>query len=91
MHLFVSQAGITLKKPESDTEKTFTEAELFDVLSDIYAFCFLDIEAGQILKTKSRVEAHIQQLMDHIEANVGGGIVKRVCSIVPLLRPSIAN
>jgi len=71
-------AGITLKKPESDTENTFTETELFDVLSDIYAFCFLDIEGGQILKTKNRVETGIQQLMDHIEANVGGSIAKRL-------------
>lgn len=88
---FPSQAGITLKKPESDTDKTFTETELFEALSDIYAFCFMDIEGGQILKTKNRVETHIQQLMDHIEANVGGSIVKRVRPLVPLLRPSVAN
>ena len=41
----------------------------------------MDIEGGQILKTKNRVEAQIQQLMNHIEANVGGSIVKRVSPI----------
>jgi cytochrome P450 len=71
-------AGISLRKPEDDTEKTFTETELFDALSDIYAFCFLDIEGGQILKTRNRVEKQIEQLREHIEANVGGNIVKRL-------------
>lgn len=70
-------AGMTLKKPENDTENTFTETELFDALGDIYSFCFLDIEGGQILKTKGRVEKQIQQLMEHIEANIGGSILKR--------------
>ena len=79
------QAGITLKKLHNDTEKTFTEAELFSALSDIYAFCFLDIESGQILKTKKRVVTEIGQIMDHIEANVGGSIFKRVCSIADFL------
>ena len=77
---FLLQAGMTLKKPENDTETTFTETELFDALADIYAFCFLDVESGQVLKTKNRVETQIQRIMDHIEANVGGSIVKRVCS-----------
>ncbi|KAF9650781.1 heme peroxidase [Thelephora ganbajun] len=71
-------AGITLKKPEDDIENAFTETELFDALSDIYAYCFLDIEAGQILKTQNRVETGIKRVMDHIEANVGGSIVKRL-------------
>ena len=73
---------MTLKKPESDTKATFTEAELFDALGDIYALCFLDIESGQVLKTKNRVVTYIQQIMDNIEANVGGSIVKRVCPMM---------
>ena len=76
------QAGMTLKKPESDTKATFTEAELFDALSDIYALCFMDIESGQVWKTKNRVVTHIQQIMDNIEANVSGSIVKRVCPMM---------
>ena len=61
--------------------------ELFDALSDIYAFCFLDVEAGQVLRTQNKVEKDLKQLMDHIEANVGGGsIIKRVCPIAILLR-----
>lgn len=79
---FPSQAGITLRRPDNDTENTFTETELFEALSDIYSFCFLDIEGGQVLKTKNRVEVEIQRLMDHIEANVGGSIVKRVRPIL---------
>ena len=82
---YLFQAGITLKNLDNDTEKTLTEAELFSALSDIYAFCFLDIESGQILKTKKRVAAAIGQIMDHIKANVGGGVFKRVCSIAGFL------
>jgi len=71
-------AGITLKKPEDDTENTFTATELFDTLNDIYTFCFTDVEAGQVLRTQNRVEAQIKRIMDHIEANTGGSIVKRL-------------
>lgn len=77
---------MTLKKSQSDIGGTFTETELFSALSDIYAFCFLNIESGQVLKTKRRVETEIQQIMDHIEANVGGSIFKRVCLVAGLLR-----
>ena len=84
---FPLQAGITLRKPSEDTANTFTEVELFDALSDIYTFCFLDVEAGQVLRTQNKVEKDLKQLMDHIEANVGGGsIIKRVCPVVILLR-----
>ena len=68
---------MTLKKPDNDTEVIFTETELFDALRDIYTFCFLDVESDQVLKTKNRVVAQIQRIMDHIEADVGGSIVKR--------------
>ena len=75
------QAGMTLKKPENDTETAYTETELFDALSDIYALCFLDIESDQVLKIKNRVAIHIYRIMGNIRANVGGSIVKRVCPI----------
>ena len=65
-----------------DTKNTFTEAELFDILNDIYTFCFLDIEAGHALRIQDRVETQVERLMNHIETNVGGSILKRVCSAV---------
>lgn len=37
-------AGISLNVSESYLERTFTETELLDALSDIYSFCFLGIE-----------------------------------------------
>jgi len=73
-----SLACITLKKPEDDNEITFTETELFDTLNAIYTFCFLDIEAGQVLRTEKKIKAQIKQILDHIEANVGGSIDKRL-------------
>jgi len=86
-------AGITLKKPEDDTESTFTEAELFDTLNAIYTFCFLDIEAGQVLRTQTKIEAQIQQILDHIEANAGGSIAKRlsVAGVVGTLSRMFSN
>jgi len=79
---FLPQAGITLRKFSDDTENTFTQAELFDILNDIYTFCFLEIEAGHELKIQNRVETQIERLMDRIETNVGGSILKRVCPTV---------
>jgi hypothetical protein len=38
----------------------------------------LDVEAGQVLRTQNKIEAQIKQILDHIEANAGGSIAKRV-------------
>lgn len=62
--------------------------ELFDTLNAIYTFCFLDIEAGQVLRTQTLIETQIRQILDNIESNVGGGIIKRVRLIVSLMRLS---
>jgi len=35
-----------------------------------------------VLRVESKVKAQIEQIMDHIEANVGGSIVKRVRAAV---------
>ena len=88
---YFPQACITLKKPEDDNEITFTETELFDTLNAIYTFCFLDIEAGQVLRTEKKIKAQIKQILDHIEANVGGSLAKRVRSTLSLVRHLIVD
>ena len=88
---FFLQACITLKKPEDDNKTNFTETELFDTLNAIYTFCFLDIEADQVLRTEKKIKAQIKQILDHIEANVGGSIVKRVRPTVSLMRHLIVD
>ncbi|CCL98613.1 uncharacterized protein FIBRA_00615 [Fibroporia radiculosa] len=64
-------AGICLKN--SPTSKgDYTPQELFDVLSDIYSFLFLDVEAAQLLKLEQKVRGDIDKLLRLIKVSIGG-------------------
>lgn len=54
-------------------------------LNAIYTLCALDIEAGQVLRDRDKNEAQNRQILDHTEANVGGGIAELVCLTVTLM------
>lgn len=63
-------AGIQLKTKENPGG-TYAPQELFDILSDIYSFIFLDIEPSKIRVTQYRVEKNIQTLLGHIKTYLG--------------------
>jgi len=63
------------------------EAEPLVTLNVIYTFCFLDIEAGQVLRNKDKIDAQNRQILDHTEANVDGGIAELIRLTITLMGP----
>jgi hypothetical protein len=41
------------------------------MLSDIYAFIFLETEKSKVMVLKKKVQAHVDALLSHIKANLG--------------------
>ncbi|KAJ7281406.1 linoleate diol synthase [Mycena rebaudengoi] len=63
-------AGIQLKTKENP-HGTYTPATLYNMLSDIYAFIFLETEKSKVMVLKKKVQAHVDALLSHIKANLG--------------------
>ncbi|EKM81762.1 hypothetical protein AGABI1DRAFT_90139 [Agaricus bisporus var. burnettii JB137-S8] len=65
-------AGIQLKTKENPCGE-YTPTELFDILSDIYSFIFIDIEPSKVRVLQYKVEKQIKDLLDLIEIHLGVG------------------
>ncbi|KAL9713581.1 hypothetical protein Ac2012v2_003192 [Leucoagaricus gongylophorus] len=63
-------AGIQLKTKQNPGG-TYTPQELYEILTDIYSFIFLDIEASKIRATQYKVEKAIQDLLYLIKTRLG--------------------
>ncbi|KAG2138289.1 heme peroxidase [Suillus clintonianus] len=63
-------AGIPLKTKQHP-DGVFTESQLFDMLSEIYQFIFLEVEAAKYMTLKQRVKDHVQELTRLIENALG--------------------
>ncbi|KAG0701786.1 heme peroxidase [Suillus ampliporus] len=63
-------AGIPLKTKQRP-DGVFTESQLFDMLSEIYQFIFLEVEAAKYMTLKQRVEDHVQELTHLIKNTLG--------------------
>ncbi|KAG0693723.1 heme peroxidase [Suillus ampliporus] len=64
-------AGIPLKTKQHP-HGVFTESQLFDMLSEIYQFIFLEVEAAKYMLLKQRVKDHVQELTHLIKSALGG-------------------
>jgi len=62
-------AGLTLKADEH-AWGDYTESQLYEMITDIYSFLFLDVDASKALNLEERVKAHITDLQRHIKANI---------------------
>ncbi|KAG0709341.1 heme peroxidase [Suillus ampliporus] len=63
-------AGIPLKTKQNPLG-VFTEAQLFDMLAEIYQFIFLEVEAANYMPMKLRVKEHVQELTCLIKGALG--------------------
>ncbi|OJA13135.1 hypothetical protein AZE42_03642 [Rhizopogon vesiculosus] len=64
-------AGIPLKTKQNPNG-IFTESQLFDMLSEIYQFVFLEVEPAKYMVLKQRVKEHVQELTHLIKSALGG-------------------
>jgi len=62
-------AGLTLKV-DKDSPGDYTESQLYEMITDIYSFLFLDADQSKAMNLEQRVKEHISDLQRHIKANV---------------------
>ncbi|KAI0306151.1 linoleate diol synthase [Multifurca ochricompacta] len=62
-------AGLTLKAHQ-DAPGDYTEAELYEMITDIYSFLFLDVDPSKSMNLEAKVKEHIRDLQRHIKANI---------------------
>jgi hypothetical protein len=58
-------AGIELKT-RNHPQGSYTEDELYDILSGIYSFIFLEVEASKQMKLQEKVKSDVATLLHHI-------------------------
>jgi hypothetical protein len=68
-------AGIQLKS--KDSSGVYSAPELFDALSEIYQFIFLDVEASRVMVLQEKVKKHIKTLLRLIRGGLGGSVGSR--------------
>ncbi|OCH96232.1 linoleate diol synthase [Obba rivulosa] len=71
IHWAAELAGIQIKSSAS-SDGDYTSQELFDMISDIYSFLFLDVEASKLMNFEAQVKNHVQDLLQIIRRNFGG-------------------
>ncbi|KZT10132.1 linoleate diol synthase [Laetiporus sulphureus 93-53] len=88
IHWASSLAGIRLKAKADSKDGDYTPQELFDMLSDIYSFLFLDVEASKLLNLQRKVKTDIDKLLQLIKAGLRGssrlsiiGVVESIAEI----------
>lgn len=74
-------AGIQLKTKENPGGE-YTPQELFEILSDIYNFVFLDVDPAKVRVVQYRVEPKIRDLLRLINIHLGYGNRLTVAGII---------
>ncbi|KAI0046507.1 linoleate diol synthase [Auriscalpium vulgare] len=62
-------AGISLKT-DKNSPGTYTERQLYDMLTDIFAYLFLDVEASKVMVLEAKVAGHVKELQRVIKSNL---------------------
>jgi linoleate 10R-lipoxygenase len=62
-------AGLTLKA-DKDSLGDYTEPQLYEMITDVYAFLFLDVDSSTSMNLEARAKEHIKDLRRHIKATI---------------------
>ncbi|KAH9016639.1 hypothetical protein EDB83DRAFT_2528743 [Lactarius deliciosus] len=62
-------AGLTLKE-DSEAWGDYTEPQLYEMITDIYSFLFLDVDPSKSMNLEARAKEHVEDLQRHIKANI---------------------
>ncbi|KAH9056263.1 linoleate diol synthase [Lactarius vividus] len=62
-------AGLTLKE-DSESWGDYTEPQLYEMITDIYSFLFLDVDPSKSMNLEARAKEHVEDLQRHIKANI---------------------
>ncbi|KDQ61436.1 hypothetical protein JAAARDRAFT_203950 [Jaapia argillacea MUCL 33604] len=76
-------SGFELKKAK-DGPGLYTEAQLYDILGNIYGHLFLDSDPSKAISQKIQVKSQVKELVNHIKENLPASVSGRL-SLVGLL------
>ncbi|KAI0059711.1 linoleate diol synthase [Artomyces pyxidatus] len=62
-------AGIQFKS-DKHSSGTYTEEQLYGMITDIYSYLFLDVDPAKKMRLEAQVKEHVSQLQDHIKSNL---------------------
>ncbi|KAJ3491856.1 hypothetical protein NLI96_g423 [Meripilus lineatus] len=69
-------AGIPIRTKENPAEDAYDVRELYDQLTEIYSYLFLDIEQVNLITLRDRVQVHSKKLLEYIRASYGGSMAR---------------
>jgi linoleate 10R-lipoxygenase len=81
-------AGIQLKTTQNP-DGEYTASDLYDILGEIYAFIFLNVEASKVMVMEAHVRTNVKKLLGLIKHGLAGNVGSRL-SIAGLVG-SISN
>ncbi|KAI0078682.1 linoleate diol synthase [Panus rudis PR-1116 ss-1] len=67
-------AGIPLTDKEDPEDGVYSAKEMYEVLTDIYSYLFLDVAQTNMLNLQEKVKGQIEELLGYIKAAHGTGI-----------------
>jgi hypothetical protein len=70
-------AGLSLKA-DKESGGDYTERELYDMITDVYAYLFLDLDPSKSMNIELSAKEHIKTLQRHIKANIVADIGGRL-------------
>jgi linoleate 10R-lipoxygenase len=68
-------AGLTLKS-HKDAGGDYTESQLYDMITDVYAYLFLDLDPSKSMNIELSAKEHIKTLQARIKANIVADVGK---------------
>ncbi|KAI9064021.1 linoleate diol synthase [Trametes sanguinea] len=72
IHWVAELTGIRLKAKGADSTGDYTPSELFDILSDVYTYLFLDVGAEHLTKLQKKVLPEVEKLKALIRQHTTG-------------------
>ncbi|KAI0059735.1 linoleate diol synthase [Artomyces pyxidatus] len=63
-------AGIQLTSEKRPSLGTYTEEQLYSMITDIYSFLFLDVDPSKMMNLEIRVTDHVRQLQRDIKSDL---------------------
>ncbi|THH32027.1 hypothetical protein EUX98_g2160 [Antrodiella citrinella] len=83
IHWACETVGIPLKAADAPSDAPgFTPREMWEILSDVYSYLFLDVAQSKLLNLQEKSKAHVDKLLHYIKDSSGVGLNLSVSGIL---------
>ncbi|KAH8104009.1 linoleate diol synthase [Cristinia sonorae] len=72
IHWACEMVGIPLKADKDSDDDGFSPQEMWEMLSDVYTYLFLDVDQAQLLNLQEKSKVHVKKLLEYIKESSGG-------------------